>query len=56
LPTTTLAHSTFAINTVNHLFGSRRFDTRDESHNNALTAVFAAGEGWHNHHRYQRGA
>ena len=27
LPTVTLAHSTFAINTVNHLFGSRRFDT-----------------------------
>jgi stearoyl-CoA desaturase (delta-9 desaturase) len=57
LPTTTLAHSTFAINTVNHLFGSRRFETRDDSRNNALTAVFAAGEGWHNnHHRYQRAA
>ena len=27
LPTMTLAHATFAINTVNHLFGSRRFDT-----------------------------
>ena len=57
LPTMTLAHATFAINTVNHLFGSRRFDTVDESRNNVLTAVFAAGEGWHNnHHRYQRAA
>jgi stearoyl-CoA desaturase (delta-9 desaturase) len=57
LPTVTLAHSTFAINTVNHMFGSRRFDTPDESRNNVLTAVFAAGEGWHNnHHRYQRAA
>ena len=57
LPTVTLAHATFAINTVNHMFGSRRFDTRDESRNNALTAIFAAGEGWHNnHHRYQRAA
>jgi stearoyl-CoA desaturase (delta-9 desaturase) len=57
LPTVTLAHSTFAINTVNHLFGSRRFDTIDESRNNALTAIFAVGEGWHNnHHRYQRAA
>jgi stearoyl-CoA desaturase (delta-9 desaturase) len=57
LPTMTLAHATFAINTVNHLFGSRRFETRDESRNNVLTAVFAAGEGWHNnHHRYQRAA
>jgi stearoyl-CoA desaturase (delta-9 desaturase) len=57
LPTVTLAHATFAINTVNHLFGSRRFDTIDESRNNPITAVFAVGEGWHNnHHRYQRAA
>ena len=57
LPTVTLAHATFAINTVNHLWGSRRFPTRDDSTNNAFTAFFAAGEGWHNnHHRYQRAA
>jgi stearoyl-CoA desaturase (Delta-9 desaturase) len=57
LPTTTLAHATFAINTVNHMFGSRRFETVDESRNNPITAVFAVGEGWHNnHHRYQRAA
>ena len=57
LATTTLAHATFAINTVNHLWGSRRFATPDESRNNALTAFFAVGEGWHNnHHRYQRAA
>ena len=57
LPTMTLAHATFAINTVNHMFGSRRFDTIDESRNNAFTAFFAVGEGWHNnHHRYQRAA
>ena len=47
----------FAINTVNHMFGSRRFDTIDESRNNVVTAFFAVGEGWHNnHHRYQRAA
>ena len=57
LPTVTLAHATFAINTVNHMFGSRRFNTPDQSRNNLLTAIFAAGEGWHNnHHRYQRAA
>ena len=57
LPTMTLAHATFAINTINHLYGSRRFDTVDESRNNPITAFFAAGEGWHNnHHRYQRSA
>ncbi len=57
VPTMTLAHATFAINTVNHMFGSRRFETHDESRNNLITAFFAAGEGWHNnHHRYQRAA
>ena len=57
LPTMTLAHATFAINTVNHMFGSRRFDTIDDSRNNAITAFFAVGEGWHNnHHRFQRAA
>ncbi len=57
LPTVTLAHATYAINTINHLIGSRRFDTPDESRNNAFTAFFAVGEGWHNnHHRYQRAA
>jgi stearoyl-CoA desaturase (delta-9 desaturase) len=57
LPTMTLAHATFAINTVNHLWGTRRFDTVDESRNNPITAFFAVGEGWHNnHHRFQRAA
>ena len=57
LPTMTLAHATFAINTVNHMFGSRRFETHDESRNNPITALFTVGEGWHNnHHRYQRSA
>lgn len=57
LPTVTLAHATFSINTVNHLFGTRRFETSDESTNNPVTALFAVGEGWHNnHHRYQRAA
>jgi stearoyl-CoA desaturase (delta-9 desaturase) len=57
VPTVTLAHATFAINTINHMFGSRRFETPDGSRNNWLTAIFAAGEGWHNnHHRYQRAA
>lgn len=57
VPTVTLAHATFAINTINHLYGSRRFQTVDESRNNPVTAFFAAGEGWHNnHHRYQRAA
>src|SRR5688500_20200307 len=56
-PTMTLPHATFCINTVNHLIGSRRFKTMDQSRNNLFTAIFAVGEGWHNnHHRYQRAA
>ncbi len=57
VPTFTLAHSTFAINSINHLFGSRRFETRDNSRNNPWTALVTLGEGWHNnHHRFQRAA
>ena len=43
LPTMTLAHATFAINTVNHMFGSRRFETIDESRNNAVHRVLRGG-------------
>jgi len=48
-----LYHATFCVNSVAHLFGSRRFDTRDGSRNNAVVALLTLGEGWHNnHHRY----
>jgi stearoyl-CoA desaturase (delta-9 desaturase) len=57
LPTVTLAHATFAINSVNHLWGSRRFATPDDSRNNLWTALLTLGEGWHNnHHRFPRAA
>ena len=57
VPTVTLAHSTFAINTIGHPFGSRRFATPDDSRNNAATALLTLGEGWHNnHHRYPSAA
>ncbi len=47
-------HVTFSINSVAHRFGSRRYETGDESRNNALLAVLTLGEGWHNnHHRFQ---
>ena len=57
VPTFTLAHSTLAINSINHLFGSRRFETKDNSRNNLWTTLLTLGEGWHNnHHRFQRAA
>ena len=46
-------HGTFTINSLSHVFGSRRYATSDDSRNNALLAMITLGEGWHNnHHRY----
>lgn len=50
-------HTTWLVNSATHLWGSRRFDTRDDSRNNALIAAVTFGEGWHNnHHAYPRSA
>jgi len=50
-------HVTFCINSLAHVWGSRRYATSDDSRNNALLAVLTLGEGWHNnHHHYQRSA
>ena len=47
-------HSTFTINSLAHLYGSRRYETEDDSKNNFLLALLTFGEGWHNnHHHYQ---
>ena len=50
-------HATFAINSLSHLFGRRRYATGDESRNNLFLALLTLGEGWHNnHHHYQSSA
>lgn len=41
---------TFSVNSVGHLFGSRRFETGEGSRNNWLIGILALGEGWHNNH------
>jgi stearoyl-CoA desaturase (delta-9 desaturase) len=42
---------------MTHIWGSRRFETTDDSRNNALIGILAWGEGWHNnHHAYPRSA
>ena len=41
---------TFAVNSVGHLWGRRRFDTGEGSRNNFVLGVLAMGEGWHNNH------
>jgi stearoyl-CoA desaturase (delta-9 desaturase) len=53
--TTLLWHGTFTINSLSHMFGTRRYATTDNSRNSAILAAVALGEGWHNnHHYYQR--
>ena len=54
LSTTLLFHGTFSINSLNHKYGTRRYDTGDMSTNNWFLAIVSMGEGWHNnHHHYQ---
>jgi stearoyl-CoA desaturase (Delta-9 desaturase) len=49
-------HATFTINSLAHVFGSRRFDTRDDSRNHWLLALLTFGEGWHNNHHHRPGS
>jgi stearoyl-CoA desaturase (delta-9 desaturase) len=52
--TTLLYHGTFTINSLSHVFGTRRYATTDDSRNNWVLALLTMGEGWHNnHHHYQ---
>jgi stearoyl-CoA desaturase (delta-9 desaturase) len=51
--TSFLYHGTFVINSLTHMWGTRRFNTSDESRNSFILAIITLGEGWHNnHHRY----
>ncbi len=43
-------HATWFVNSATHLWGSRRFATRDDSRNNWWVALITFGEGWHNNH------
>ena len=43
-------HATWLVNSATHLWGSRRFETRDDSRNNWWVALVSGGEGWHNNH------
>jgi stearoyl-CoA desaturase (Delta-9 desaturase) len=52
-----LHHVTWSINSICHVFGTRPFDSHDESRNNAVMAVLGFGEGWHNaHHAFPASA
>lgn len=50
-------HMTWLVNSATHMWGSRRFETRDDSRNSMWVALLTFGEGWHNnHHAYPAAA
>jgi stearoyl-CoA desaturase (delta-9 desaturase) len=49
-------HATFAINSLAHVHGSRRYVTGDQSRNNWWLALLTMGEGWHNNHHHYQGS
>lgn len=49
-------HATFAINSLAHVIGRRRYLTADQSRNNWWLALLTFGEGWHNNHHHYQGA
>jgi stearoyl-CoA desaturase (delta-9 desaturase) len=50
-------HVTWSINSICHFFGSRRFETGDESTNVFWLALPSLGEAWHhNHHAFPQSA
>ena len=50
VPVTFGWHFTWFVNSVNHVWGSKRFQTADDSTNNFFVAMVSFGEGWHNNH------
>lgn len=50
LRTVAIWHITWSVNSICHRFGYRSYDTNDQSTNNFLIGILAAGEGWHNNH------
>ena len=43
-------HATWLVNSATHMWGSRRFETKDDSRNSWWVALITFGEGWHNNH------
>lgn len=43
-------HTTWSVNSVNHIWGYRNYDTGENSRNNIIIGFLTNGEGWHNNH------
>ncbi|QXJ21431.1 acyl-CoA desaturase [Actinomadura graeca] len=52
-----LNHTTYAVNSIGHVYGRRRFSTADESRNIGWLAIPTFGDSFHNnHHAFPRAA
>ena len=50
-------HVMWSVNSICHTFGTREFETTDQSRNEWIVGLLCFGEGWHNnHHAFPRSA
>lgn len=49
-PAALLWNAGSCINTINHKYGYRNYETKDNSQCNLILGFFVFGEGWHNNH------
>ena len=56
ISTIVCSHATFTINSLTHLWGTKRYKSKDESRNNLALALLTFGEGWHNNHHHYPGS
>ncbi len=56
ISTVLLYHATFTVNSLAHIWGKRRYATKDHSRNNLWIAIVTMGEGWHNNHHHYPGS
>jgi stearoyl-CoA desaturase (delta-9 desaturase) len=52
ISTVLLWHATYTINSLAHVWGTRRYETADTSRNNFWLGLLTLGEGWHNNHHH----
>jgi stearoyl-CoA desaturase (delta-9 desaturase) len=54
LRTVAVWHITWSVNSFTHVFGYRTYATPENSRNNWVLGLLAAGEGWHNNHHHDQ--
>lgn len=52
LSTVCVYHVVWSTNSFCHRFGTRRFETPDDSRNNLIVALLTLGDGWHHNHHH----